>query len=1115
MTEMRTAVEVFCSYAHEDERWRKKLETHLSLLKWQRLISFWHDRLISAGTDWAQTIDSHLETASVILLLVSADFFASDYCYGIEMTRALERQKAGSARVIPILVRPVDWTKAPFAHLQALPGNAKPIVSWRNKETAFADVASGIRRAIEDLSLLPTSVARAALPAIWNIPYPHNPFFTGRDELLSQLHIQLRTGSELSQAPHALSGPGGIGKTQVATEYAYRYHQDYTAVLWARAESTESLISSYVALAALLNLPEREAREQEITVQAVKGWLQLHRGWLLILDNADNLALLPDFLPPVSAGHVILTTQAAATGRLARRLEIETLPPEKGALFLLRRAALLAPDADISHVAHQQELALRLSQELGGLPLALDQAGAYLEETGTNLADYWQIYQQHRAELLQRRGGQLAIDHPWSVATTWSLSFQRVEEQSPAATELLRVLAFLSPDAIPEEILTRGASSPGSALAPVAADAFRLNQAIEALRAYSLIQRNPTAKTLSIHRLVQAVLRDSLSSSEQKIWAKRVFDVIKSQFPLSEGYDDVGQSDRLISHAQTCMADAQIWTSTMLDDLDLASLQFKMARYFHDQARYTEAKSLYQQARQIFEQLLEPGHFVGQLPKELNQITSLGNLVSSLQQILEEKPGSESPEEITSLSGLCSLLQQIAVAVLLSNQANLYLEQGEYGQAEPLYQQVLRFFKEIVEPERLRVITSFNNLTHLIKQRLEPEYLDLVTPFSKLVAFFNNPPAYTAQPYLLAASLSNQANLCRKQDNYEQAELLYQQALEIFKQVLGVDHPDVARAMNNLAGLYRDQGSYEQAELLYQEALSIRETKLGPEHPGTAITLNDFAGLYREQGKYKQAEEFYQRALSIRETQFGPDHPEVAYSLNSLAVLYAQQGKYEQTEPLYQRALSIRETRLGPVHPEVATSLNNLANLYKEQGKLEEAERCYQRALRICEQTLGPEHTMAAYPLNNLADLYCTQGKYAEAEPLYRRALHIREQQLGPGHRQVAYPLNGLASLYREQGKYAEAEPLYQRALYIREQTAGHEHPETAETVHDLARLREAQGNGEEARSLYARALAILGQAPGAHHPKTTQTRLRLIALLHTIGRHEEAGQFEATQSRL
>ena len=447
-----TAVEIFCSYAHEDKVWRQKLETHLSLLRRQGLVSLWHDRLIPPGTDWTRAIDSHLETASIILLLVSADFFASDYCYGVEMQRALARQEAGEARVVTILVRPADLTDAPFAHLQALPTDAKPLSTWQDEDAALTNVVAGIRRVLEDLPLLAASTPRATLPAIWNIPYPRNPFFLGHESEFAQMRQRLQAGQTMALSqPQAISGLGGIGKTQFAVEYAYRYHQDYHMVLWVRAESIEALVSSYVELASLLRLPEREANEHKVTVQAVKTWLQTHRGWLLVLDNADELSLVPDFLPPSLGGHLLLTTRAYAAGRLAYRFEIQTLLPEQGALFLLRRAGFIAPDAELSHASQEErELAVQISLELGGLPLALDQAGAYLEETGTDLATYWSLYQRHRTALVKARGG-LIVDHPEPVTTTWSMSFQKVAEKQLAAADLLRVCSYLSADAIPEE----------------------------------------------------------------------------------------------------------------------------------------------------------------------------------------------------------------------------------------------------------------------------------------------------------------------------------------------------------------------------------------------------------------------------------------------------------------------------------------------------------------------------------------------------------------------------------------------------------------------------------------------------------------------------------------
>src|SRR5437764_9887538 len=193
MSAQSTPIEAFYSYAHEDEVLRNELEKHLSTLRRQGLISSCHDRQIFAGTDWAESIDTHLETASLILLLVSSDFLASDYCYGIEMKRALERHQANEARVIPILLRPVAWKGAPFEHLQALPTEAKPVTSWTNQDEAFADVAMGSRLAIKNLSLHSVNAKRSVLPSIWNVPYLQNQMFTGREQILQKLADALKT----------------------------------------------------------------------------------------------------------------------------------------------------------------------------------------------------------------------------------------------------------------------------------------------------------------------------------------------------------------------------------------------------------------------------------------------------------------------------------------------------------------------------------------------------------------------------------------------------------------------------------------------------------------------------------------------------------------------------------------------------------------------------------------------------------------------------------------------------------------------------------------------------------------------------------------------------------
>jgi hypothetical protein len=182
---------LFYSYAHEDEKLRDVLAKHLTLLTQQGVIKEWHDRQIAPGDAWEDAIDEHLETADIILLLISVDFIASPYCWGKEMARALARHNSGEARVIPIILRPVDWTGAPFASLQALPKDGKPVVLWPNKEVAWVDVARGVRKAVEELSAgqpaARPATSQAIIPARIVEAAPH-PRTRSPEQRQGQLH---------------------------------------------------------------------------------------------------------------------------------------------------------------------------------------------------------------------------------------------------------------------------------------------------------------------------------------------------------------------------------------------------------------------------------------------------------------------------------------------------------------------------------------------------------------------------------------------------------------------------------------------------------------------------------------------------------------------------------------------------------------------------------------------------------------------------------------------------------------------------------------------------------------------------------------------------------------
>ncbi|MFL5652760.1 MAG: tetratricopeptide repeat protein, partial [Ktedonobacteraceae bacterium] len=678
-------VEVFYSFADGDAPLLQQLEHHLSVLRREGQITTWHKRHITAGSDWQMELDQRLNTASLILLLISPDFLASDYQYGVELQQAMLRHAENEARVIPIVLRPCDWEGAPFARLQMVPRNGKAITTWRNRDEAFTEIAKEIRVALQTIQQLAISTPRSSLPKIWQVPYARNPFFTGREHALEHLHAQLqqKTTAAIGQT-QSISGLGGIGKTQLAVEYAYRYLEEYQCVLWAHAQSVETLNSSFTEIARLLKLPEKDEQEQAITMQAVTHWLQRQQGWLLILDNADSPALLPDFLPPTVGGHLLITTRAAdvsahITG-LAHPLMVQTFSDEQGALFLLHRSGLLALDATFDQTETQvQHLALSIAHELGGLPLALDQAGAYLSATGSSLASYQQIYQQRYAQLLNERR---STEHPEPVATTWNLSFEQIERQNPAAADLLRMLAFLAPEAIPEAILTKGAEGLGPALAPVVVDAYLLNEAIEGLRRYSLIDRDPSTQTLTVHRLLQTVLRDTLSKEAQQQWMHCAIAAVEAAYPGSD-VAHWAAYERLLPHALVCA----IWIEHLPTVKPVAVRLLEQAGYYlYARGRYREAEPLYERALAIYEQHLGWRHH--------RTAGSLNHLAA-----LYQYQGKYEEAEPLLQRALAIYEQQLGAyhlktAQSLNQLAALYSNQGKYEEAEPLLQRALAIYEQ-------------------------------------------------------------------------------------------------------------------------------------------------------------------------------------------------------------------------------------------------------------------------------------------------------------------------------------------------------------------------------------------------------------------------------------
>jgi hypothetical protein len=346
--------------------------------------------------------------------------------------------------------------------------------------------------------------AAQAAPKMHTLPFDRNPLFTGREAQLEQLGQLLKENYSV-----ALTGLAGIGKTQIALEYAHGCYIEkaYQAVFWVSAADEESLLAGYAKLAEKLDLPEKDEQELYKIVQAVKEWLERHTNWLLVMDNADNLPLARSFFPEVSEdhhGHILLTTRTQIIGNVAGEIiEVDKMEPAEGLRFLLwrslprsRRLQIKDPldtvTADTRHAASQ------IVELLDGHPLALDQAGAYIED-GSSFADYINRYHEKRNELLDERGsldeenkGKYS-EYPDTVVVTFDLCFARARARHPLATDILRFCAFLYPDAIPHELFQHDES--------FKRDATAFRKSITALLRYSLIRNNTHEQTFSMHLL--------------------------------------------------------------------------------------------------------------------------------------------------------------------------------------------------------------------------------------------------------------------------------------------------------------------------------------------------------------------------------------------------------------------------------------------------------------------------------------------------------------------------------------------------------------------------------------------------------------------------------------
>ena len=706
----------------------------------------------------------------------------------------------------------------------------------------------------------------------WSVPYPRNAFFTGRDEIVVELRARFTPGGTAAVS-QAISGLGGMGKTQTAVEYAYRYRNEYQAVLWLDAASLLALKDGCGELARRLDLPHPES-DLDQAVLAVKLWLAARPGWLLILDNADDPDVLRPFLPPGEHGHILVTSRAQDFQDLGifSPVTLEQWPVPAAAEFLLKRCGRVGADGG------ERDAVAELARRLDGLPLALEQAAAYIAAgNGLTFRRYLESYRSGGLKRLEARRPALG-KYPRSVVSTWAANFDAVQKELPAAADVLRLSAFLAPEAIPFELLTRGASELGPELRAALGQAddgpLAVNDLLSRLARFSLIRIDGQDETYSINRMVQEVLRAAMDEPTRRPWAERAVRAVKQAFPAVE-FANWPLCGRLLSHA---LAIASWIERDGMQFQEAASILHETSYYLDYRGQYAEAEPLYLRAIEIRRVVLGEGHPL--------------------------------------------------YAESLNNLAALYQAMGRHDQAEPLFRRAVEIYRTTAGEGHPDYATALNNLAELYRgagRHGEAEPLFRRAMEIRCTALGENHPDY-------ASSLNNLALLYDEMGRHDKAERLYLRAMEIRRTALGEQHPYYAGSLNNLAALYQAMGRSGEAEPLYLRAIETYARALGEGHPSYATSLSNLAGIYESTGRPGEAERHYVRAMEIRRTALGEGHPDYAASLRKLARLYASTGRHAEAEPLFGQAIRVLGATLGTSHPSYRSTVDQYLRSQREGG---------------------------------------------------------------------------------------------------------------------------------------------------------------------------------------
>lgn len=829
---------------------------------------------------------------------------------------------------------------------------------------------------------VPQTVPR--MPPIWGRKIPgRNRHFTGRENLLAGLRKSLTetTTAAVVPLPQALQGLGGVGKTQLAIEYAWAYRGYYDLVWWVAADQPLLIPSALAGLTEDLKLPSAGSMGIEEAAGSVLDALQ--RGdpvdrWLLIFDNADDPEEIRPFLPQGSQdGHVLITSRNSRWSGVAETVSVDVFSTTESVAFLRKRLRREVPESEAVHLAH----------ELGNLPLALEQAAALQDTTGMSTDEYVRLLAEQTGELLQLGK---STEYPHTMTAAWQLSVHQVESRMPEAAEVLRCLAFFGPDPIPRFVFQRGRDSGAKRMGTILSNPLKRSQAFAELARFSLLRVEPDTGTVQVHRLVQALLRDSLDVEQQRAFRHEVHLLLASGAPTDP--EDISSQEEytfLLPHVDPS-------NLTRCNDEPVQEFALNIVRHLYRVASWKSARSLAEEFR-----LNWTATKGGRSPIVLRLRRHLGNV---LWQLGANKESLELNDETFDLMReVFGTEHEEYLRMALTYAANLRA-QGRFKDALEQDEASLRALENTYGVKDPTTLRAYNNLA--LDHALLSRY-DSALELQQLAYVEQSNARQGVSKWDVQSAWNNLARVVRLSGHHEQACDVGEEAYANGIRELKIEHPTTLATARDLSIAKRRMGTLDEAYELIKDTHTRLNKILGPDSPETMAAEVALSNTLRQLNQLEEAMTLANDAYKRYLLTYGSQHPFTYGCQLNLALLYRLRGDAKKAKELDEQTYEGLLAQLGAAHVYTFSSTINLAGDLAELGEPERAAELGRQTLTGVRDFLGPTNILSLSAAVNLSIDLRAVGETEEATALYNQTMEAYEANLSPTHPERLHAAEG------------------------------------------------------------------------------------------------------------